>query len=376
MDRSDWVERLIGNAVRLGASDIHIEPSRAGYQVRIRKDGDLLQMPDLPPGDAGSVQRIKVLAEMDIAERRMPQDGSFQTRTENGDPLDIRVATLPTVQGEKLVMRLLRHTPQLQNLDQLDMERDMLEQFRTFLNCPHGMLIAAGPTGSGKSTTLFAALRFLRERRLNIVTLEDPVETRIAGISQVQVNERAGLTFAKGLRSILRQDPDVILVGEIRDQETAEIAVRAALTGHLVLTTLHADTTEGALIRLIDIGVEPYLVAGAVKAVLTQRLVKRCGGGRRAIFDLLAVDEDVRNWLMQGAHPLRRPHGRRRSRLEEGLRQLVKKGEVTAEEYVRLCGGDLSWLEAADSGATSVNSPGFVREWPDCYEAGLRSTRV
>ncbi|WP_169332850.1 GspE/PulE family protein [Effusibacillus pohliae] len=371
----DWVEHVIAVAVRKGASDIHIEPVGGQYQVRFRKDGDLRQAPDLPPCEASAVQRIKVLAEMDIAERRLPQDGSFQMETEEG-PLDIRVATLPTVEGEKLVLRLLRHATQMEDLRQLGMEEQMLSDFQAMLNRLRGMIIASGPTGSGKSTTLFAALRFLRGQPLNIVTLEDPVESRIAGISQVQINERAGFTFGKGLRSILRQDPDVIMVGEIRDRETAEIAVRAALTGHLVLTTLHTDSTEGALIRLVDLGVESYLVGAAVKGVLNQRLVKRRNGGRRAIFDLLPVTEEVREWLRAGACPTQRPFLTTNGRLDVSLRTLILQGEVAVGEYVKLFGGDLRWLDSAGDGQAIANSPDFVHEWPDCCEAVSLSTRA
>ncbi|MFC4769112.1 GspE/PulE family protein [Effusibacillus consociatus] len=375
LNTSDWVQHVIELAFEVGASDIHIEPSKEGYDVRMRKDGDLQSIPNLPPCEGSSVQRIKVLAEMDIAERRLPQDGSFQMQMQES-VLDIRVASLPTVEGEKLALRLLRHTSKLQDLEELQMEPKLLHDFRRLLKQSHGMVIAAGPTGSGKSTTLFAALRFLLSRHLNIVTLEDPVESRIAGINQVQINERAGLTFARGLRSVLRQDPDVIMVGEIRDRETAEIAVRAALTGHLVLTTLHTETKEGALIRLVDLGVEPYLVGVAVKGVLSQRLVKRNAGGRRAIFDLLTVTDEVKDWLQQGAPPMHKPIFMRENFLESTLRKLILQGEVIAEEYERICGGDLVWLQPKQDGKVIGSSPDFVHEWPDSYEADSLSTRA
>lgn len=364
----DWVEHAIEKAVQTGASDLHIEPSVRGYEVRMRIDGDLQNVNDLLPCDQSAVQRIKVLAEMDIAERRLPQDGSFQVQTEDGT-LDIRVASLPTVTGEKLVMRLLRHTPLFRELADLRMEQSIAHEFQRLLTRTRGMLIVTGPTGSGKTTTLLAALRHLQAKSINIVTLEDPVESRLFGVNQVQINERAGLTFAAGLRSILRQDPDVIMVGEIRDGETAEIAVRAALTGHLVLTTMHADTMEGALLRLVDLGVEAYLVASAVKGVMTQRLIKLKEGGRRAIFDMLTIDEEVQNWLLTGARASQRPSKARRSLLCFSLREMVAKGEVQASEYVDFCEGGDSCLPTEDDGQTTVGSHDFPHEWPDSCEA-------
>lgn len=341
----------------------------------MRIDGELQKIPNLIPCDIGSVQRIKVLSEMDIAERRLPQDGSFQAETGNG-LLDVRVASLPTVEGEKLVLRLLRHTMQFENLEQLQMEPETLLHLRTLLQQSHGMVIAAGPTGSGKSTTLSTAVRFLNSQKLNIVTLEDPVESRITGVNQVQINERAGLTFARGLRSILRQDPDVIMVGEIRDRETAEIAVRAALTGHLVLTTLHTETKEGALIRLIDLGVEAYLVSAAVKGVLSQRLVRRKEGGRTGIFDLLTVTEEVRDWLQKGAHPVHQPLELKENGLASSLQSLIYRGEVEVDQYIKLYGGDLSWYRSDEHGKAIESSPGFVHDWPECYEADSLSTQA
>lgn len=363
----DWVEHAIEKAVQTEASDIHIEPSGRGYEVRMRIDGELQKVSNLLPCDQSAVQRIKVLAEMDIAERRLPQDGSFQVQTEDGT-LDIRVASLPTVTGEKLVMRLLRHTPLFRGLADLLMEPSVNLEFQRLLTQSRGMLIVTGPTGSGKTTTLHAALRYLQSKNINIVTLEDPVESRLFGVNQVQINERAGLTFASGLRSILRQDPDVIMVGEIRDGETAEIAVRAALTGHLVLTTMHADTMDGALLRLLDLGVEAYLVASAVKGVVTQRLVKLTAGGRRAIFDMLTVGDEVQNWLLTGARVSQRSSAVCRNSLCLSLRDLIAKGEVHASEYDYLCEGGDSCLPLEDDGKTTAGSPDFPQGWPGSCE--------
>ncbi|GAX90861.1 GspE/PulE family protein [Effusibacillus lacus] len=371
----DWVEYVIDMAVRMEASDIHIEPTGREFEVRFRIDGDLQRPPQLPSCDISSVQRIKVLAEMDIAERRLPQDGSFQVQTQEGT-LDIRVSTLPTVEGEKVVMRLHRHSQLLQQLEQLRMGEGMLLQFQSLLSQLRGMIIATGPTGSGKSTTLLAALRYLHSRHLNIVTLEDPVESRIPGVHQVQINERAGLTFARGLRSILRQDPDVIMVGEIRDGETAGIAVRAALTGHLVLTTLHTDTAEGALIRLVDLGVERYLAAAAVKGVLAQRLVRCTDGGRRGVFDLLPVTSEVQEWLLNGSHSTQKPVILKQRVMQNTLRNLILQGEVQADEYKKLFGGDVQCSTSAADGEATANSPDFVHEWADSCGAALPSMRA
>ncbi|BCJ86002.1 GspE/PulE family protein [Effusibacillus dendaii] len=370
----DWVQHVIDKAIRIGASDIHIEPSGTGYETRFRGEGDLFPA-DVPLCEAGFVQRIKVLAEMDIAERRMPQDGSFQQETSQG-MIDVRVSSLPTVSGEKLALRLLRRQPLFDSIQQLCLKPDLLQELQGVLAQMHGMLIVTGPTGCGKSTTLFAILRSLQTDRLNIVTLEDPVESRIAGINQVQINEKAGLTFAKGLRSILRQDPDVIMVGEIRDGETAEIAVRAALTGHLVLSTLHTYNCEGALLRLLDLGVEPYLVAAAVKAVISQRLVKRVAGGRRAIFSMLTVTDDVQAWLQTGAITERRPSQVAVNDLQQALHKLILEGEVAAEEYERIFGVDVRCLEKQESGEKGGKSPDFVHEWPDSYKADSPSIRA
>ncbi|MFC0430081.1 GspE/PulE family protein [Kutzneria buriramensis] len=272
------VQMIITQALRDRASDIHIEPSADRIRVRYRVDGALHDVLDLP-GSMGPavVSRIKILAGMNIVERRRAQDGQISTEVE-GRPVDIRVSTAAVVGGEKAVLRLLDKSRPLYRLDQLGMPAAMAERYTAMLRAPYGMLISAGPTGSGKTTTLYGSLGEINSPDRNIMTIEDPVEYTFPSINQIQINEAAGITFAGGLRSILRQDPDVILVGEVRDVETARIAVQSALTGHLVLSSLHATDAASALHRLLDMGIENFLVASSVSAVLSQRLVRRiCG---------------------------------------------------------------------------------------------------
>ncbi|HID07046.1 MAG TPA: type II/IV secretion system protein, partial [Armatimonadetes bacterium] len=267
---------IITLGVRRAASDIHIEPREKGIVVRYRVDG-VLQPPSdpLPPDMARSiVSAIKVMANMDIAETRLPQDGRIRG-TFDGHQIDIRVSSLPTYWGEKLVLRLLDKSTLLMSLEQLGFHPETQSQFEQLISRPQGMILVTGPTGSGKSTTLYAALCHIRSESINIVTVEDPIEYQIDGINQTQVNYDIGLDFATQLRSILRQDPDVILVGEIRDKDTAEMAFRAALTGHLVLSTLHTNDAPSAMTRLVDMGVEPYIIGACVIGVLAQRLVRR-----------------------------------------------------------------------------------------------------
>lgn len=269
------VDELIDRAVTDRASDIHIEPMENAFRVRLRVDGHLHEVmrPELAYHPS-VVARLKVMAGLDIAERRAPQDGRIELR-DRGRNVDVRVATLPTIYGEKVVLRLFDKSKALIKLTDLGMNEAMLAAYRQAAAHPHGMILVTGPTGSGKTTTLIATLDHLNAPQKNIVTVEDPVEYQLAGVNHVQVNQRAGVTFATGLRSILRQDPNVIMVGEIRDRETADIAVRAALTGHLVLSTLHTNDAPGALTRLVDMGIEPFLIASSVHAVLAQRLVRR-----------------------------------------------------------------------------------------------------
>ena len=270
-----FVNLLIAQAINDRASDIHVEPGENQLTVRYRIDGVLheMQKADRSIQD-GIISRLKIMSSIDIAEKRRPQDGRLSVNHE-GRQVDLRVATLPTVWGEKIVMRILDNTGQRMGMSDLLMSARNLDRFEAAIRRPHGMVLATGPTGSGKSTTLYTALRAVANPRVNVITVEDPVEYRIGGINQVQVNNKAGLTFSNALRSILRSDPDVVLVGEIRDNETAIISIEAALTGHLVLSTLHTNDAPSALTRLTEIGCEPFLVATALEAIVAQRLARR-----------------------------------------------------------------------------------------------------
>jgi type IV pilus assembly protein PilB len=268
------VNQIIHQAVRAGASDIHLEPHRREVKVRFRVDGQLQDVMAPPKQiQAALISRVKILANLDIAERRLPQDGHIHLRLE-GKEFDLRVSTLPTVLGEKIVVRVLDQSSTRVALNRIGMPNELLAAWEGLITKPHGMIIVTGPTGSGKTTTLYTALERINTSERNIVSVEDPVEYQIPRVNQVQVNARAGLTFAGGLRSILRQDPDVVLIGEIRDRETAQIAVQASMTGHLVLTTLHTNDAPGATTRLADMGVEPFLVTASLTGVLAQRLVR------------------------------------------------------------------------------------------------------
>jgi len=270
-----FVNNLLSQAFDARASDIHIEPEQNGCAVRYRIDGILTTRFNLPRERFSAIaSRIKLISGMDIAERRLPQDGRMGARV-SGEEVDIRVSALPGVHGESIVMRLLPKERQDYKLDRLGLEDDHLALLVRLLGEPHGILLVTGPTGSGKSTTLYAALEAVNDRKRKIITVEDPVEYQLAGITQIQAHSEIGYTFARALRAILRQDPDVIMIGEIRDQETAEIAIQASLTGHLVLATLHTNDAVSAFTRLIDMGVEPFLVAAPMRAVMAQRLVRR-----------------------------------------------------------------------------------------------------
>lgn len=269
------VSQTISSAVAKQASDIHIEPQAGDTTVRIRVDGMLRDLTHLPRSLQSSVvSRIKILADMDIAERRAPQDGRFMVKF-GGGKIDLRVSTLPTQHGEKVVMRLLQTDAPMQQFENLGLAPEVARDLRRIIALPQGMLLVTGPTGSGKSTTLYSALSALRKPTVNIITVEDPVEYALQGINQVQVNNKAGLTFANCLRSILRQDPNVIMVGEIRDKETAEIALKAAQTGHFVLSTLHTNDSVAAVSRLLDLGVPEFMIATSVSGIIAQRLVRR-----------------------------------------------------------------------------------------------------
>lgn len=333
---------IIEQAVRSRASDIHIEPYADEIRVRFRIDGDLIEIMTLPNNNLSPiVTRIKIIGKMNIAEKRLPQDGRVEGII-NDKEVDMRISSLPTVYGEKIVIRLLDKTNFNFSKETLGFSKKNLQLFDNILAQPYGMILVTGPTGSGKSTTLYAILKELNKIEKNIITVEDPVEYKLAGINQVQVNTKAGLTFATGLRSILRQDPDTIMVGEIRDSETAKIAIRAAITGHLVLSTLHTNDSPSTIARLVDMGIEPYLVSSAVIGIVSQRLVKKlcnkckepyeasysektmltipeddeltlykpigCNAcnqgfrGRMAVHELMAVDEGLRRLIDSGAN--------------------------------------------------------------------------
>lgn len=268
------VNSVIEQAVRDKASDIHIEPQEDSTRVRFRVDGVLRSAVTLPKNSHNAiVSRIKIMADMDIAEKRLPQDGRINIE-KSGDNIDLRISTLPTILGEKIVMRILDKNAASIAIEDLTFTEKNMELYKDFFSASYGIVLVTGPTGSGKSTTLYSTLTHINSPTKNIITVEDPVEYRIEGVNQIAVNNKAGLTFANGLRSILRQDPNIIMVGEIRDVETARISINAALTGHLVFSTLHTNDAAGAITRLIDMGVEPFLVASALRGVVAQRLVR------------------------------------------------------------------------------------------------------
>lgn len=270
------VNMLITKANADRASDIHIEPTDSDLRIRFRVDGVLHEVMRTPRSVANAVvSRLKIMADVDIAERRKPQDGRISLRVGGTKTIDLRVSSLPTIYGEKVVMRILDNSTATLELEALGFEPDTLERFASSYNKPYGTILCVGPTGSGKSTTLYSTLNVLNNPDVNIVTIEDPVEYRLNGINQVQVNKKAGLTFAAALRSFLRQDPDIMLVGEIRDEETGSIAIESALTGHLVLSTMHTNDAPSAITRLVEMGVEPFLVGSALDGVLGQRLARR-----------------------------------------------------------------------------------------------------
>jgi len=268
------VSQIIDKAIDEKASDIHFEPYQETFRVRYRRDGVLQTVGELPTGQKDAIiSRLKILSDLDIAEKRRPQDGRIRLDRQSRK-IDLRVSTLPTVFGEKIVLRILDKNSQQLDLDMLGFENHNLEIFRKAIRHPYGMILVTGPTGSGKTTTLYAALNELNTQQVNITTIEDPVEYNLEGINQTHVRSDIGLTFSSVLRSILRQDPNIIMVGEIRDRETAEIAIRAALTGHLVFSTLHTNDAPSAITRLLDMGIEPFMVASSVRLVMAQRLIR------------------------------------------------------------------------------------------------------
>jgi len=377
-----FVDLLMSQAVKSRASDIHIEPQEHTTVIRMRIDGVLRDM--VPPPkkmQAAVIARIKIVAHMDIAERRLPQDGRFKMKI-SGRAIDVRVSTIPTIYGEKVVMRILDATAVKHDLDQLGVEPKYLKEFKDMLSQPHGIIIVTGPTGSGKSTSLYSALNYLKDPTKNITTVEDPVEYRLAGINQIQVKPEIELDFAKCLRAILRQDPDIVLIGEIRDKETVEIAIKASLTGHLVLSTFHTNDAPSAISRLLYMGIERYLLASALNLVIAQRLVRRicdhckepvtlseeamqrlklnenqikdavflhgkgcaaCGGsgylGRLPIFEFLVIDNDISDKIITNASETEiRAASREKGYgglLESGAKKVLQ-GLTTAEEIVRI----------------------------------------
>ena len=374
------VNLSILSAIRDGASDIHIEPERKHLRVRYRIDGVLRELLTAPPQmHAGVISRVKVLARMDIAEKRLPQEGRVRTLAE-GREVDLRVSTMPTILGEKAVIRVLDRANLRIEMEKLGFQAESLAAFKRMLLRPHGLVLVTGPTGSGKTTTLYSALDLLRSVTINIITVEDPVEYQLEMINQIQVQESIGLTFARALRSILRQDPDVIMVGEIRDAETAQVAIQAALTGHLVLSTVHTRDCVGTIARLTDMGVEPYLIASALNGVVAQRLArticpacrttympertllaqagwdrsgprvfyrgagcKKCHDsgfqGRVGIYEVLEMDEELYRLINRSFdESLIKDHLTRRgfaSLRQEGL-ALVETGRSTLEEVLRV----------------------------------------
>ena len=371
------INGIIADAARQGASDIHIEPYETGLVIRMRMDGVLRETLRMPAHVAPVVvSRIKVMARLDIAERRLPQDGRIGL-TLGGKLIDVRVSTLPSRAGERVVMRLLDKDNAAIDLETLGMSAEANRLFRDALAEPNGIVLVTGPTGSGKTTTLYAGLKRLNDGSRNILTVEDPVEYAVDGVGQTQINPQVGLSFAAGLRAILRQDPDVVMVGEIRDRETAEIAVQAALTGHLVLSTVHTNDAIGAITRLRDMKVEPFLIASTVRAVLAQRLVRRlcpacrlptpaaaslvgllgieasatvyeprgcpaCAGagykGRIGLFEAVRIDDTIRRLINSGADEAAiAAHAFRSSpRLASAARALVLDGTTSPEEAVRV----------------------------------------
>ena len=389
-----FVNQVLRDAIELRASDVHLEPFEDEFRIRYRIDGDLQEVP-VPPAlkrfQPAIVSRVKILSHLNIAEKRVPQDGRIKIRVDTHE-VDIRVSIIPMLHGEAVVMRLLRQNSKLRGMGDLGMGHRELECFRRVVQLPHGIVLVTGPTGSGKTSTLYTALNEINDHVRKIITIEDPVEYQLKGVNQIQVNEKSGLTFARGLRSILRHDPDVVLIGEIRDQETAQIAVQASLTGHLVFSTLHTNDAPGALTRLVDMGVEPYLVASSLEAVLAQRLVRvlcphcktvddtptaaaykaklgiplnhqifksvgcrECRNtgfhGRNAIFEWMDTNVEIRQLILQNtsADKLRDAAIRdgMRTLAEDGWR-LVRQGATTVEEV-------LSVTTAKEVSRTSVD---------------------
>ncbi|MEK6528368.1 MAG: type IV-A pilus assembly ATPase PilB, partial [Nitrospirota bacterium] len=380
------VNLMLGEAISRGASDVHVEPYEKIFRVRYRIDGMLYDVMQPPLKlKAALSSRIKIMSELDIAERRLPQDGRIKLKMK-GREVDLRVSTLPTLFGEKIVMRILDKSSLVLDLTKLGFEQKALQEFDTAIHSPYGMVLVTGPTGSGKTTTLYSALSTINTIDVNIMTCEDPVEYNLMGINQVQVKEEIGLTFAAALRSFLRQDPDIIMVGEVRDFETAEIAVKAALTGHLVLSTLHTNDAPSTISRLLNMGIEPFLVSASVLLILAQRLCRKickeckeeekvpvpalvnvgfteqeaksikcykgkgcsiCNGtgykGRVALYEVMTVRDEIKELILEGASA----NEVKNTAVRLGMRTLrmsgltkIKEGITTIEEVLRVTFGD------------------------------------
>jgi general secretion pathway protein E len=376
---------ILFQALKMRASDVHIHPYPDRVQIRYRIDGILYDMESAPKKVQDAIiSRVKVMGRMDIAERRLPQDGRATLKLGTGE-VDVRISSVPTSHGERIVLRLLDKTAKVLTLQEIGLDEDNKAIFEKYLTYSHGMIFLTGPTGSGKTTTLYAALSQMDTKRLNILTIEDPIEYNLEGISQVQVNEKKGLTFSNGLRSFLRQDPDVMMVGEVRDRDTADISIRAALTGHLVFSTVHTNDAPSTVTRLLDIGIEPYLVASSLLLVIAQRLVRRncprcrtqvvpdqhmvkklralglvpevfpdgkvtigtgcdyCFGSgyvdRNAIYEMLEIDDVVKDQIMDRANA----SAIKANAIERKMRTLrmdgiqrVLQGETTVDEILRV----------------------------------------
>ena len=385
-----FVNQVLSDAIDLRATDIHLEPFENELQIRYRIDGVLQDVPvpsEIKRFQPAIVSRVKILSHLNIAEKRLPQDGRIKLKVRPGE-VDVRVSIIPMLHGEAVVMRLLRQDGSIPGLNQIGMAERELALFEQILEMPHGIFLVTGPTGSGKTTTLYTALNTINDTVRKIITVEDPVEYQIRGINQIQVSEKSGLTFARGLRAILRHDPDVVLIGEIRDEETARIAIQASLTGHLVFSTLHTNDAPSAMTRLIDMGIEPYLVASSLEGVLAQRLIRtlcthcrvvdtservqtlreslkmapetvlyqatgcqecRQTGyhGRRAVFEMMAISHPIRQKILQHCSSgelkqIAQKEGMR-TLSQDGWR-MVEAGVTTPDEILRVTKDDVLWF--------------------------------
>jgi len=345
------VDDLIEKAVALGASDIHLEPAESNMKVRYRVDGLLQNGITVHRSMVPSVlARIKVMVNLDIAETRLPQDGKCHLQA-GGKEIDIRVSTVPTVHGEKAVLRLLERSSISRTLDELGMPLAQLKEYRKALNRPQGLILVTGPTGSGKTTTLYASLNEIMSGEKNIVTIEDPVEYQLQGMTQINVNYKTGLTFEKGLRAVLRQDPDIIMVGEIRDRETARTAMQAAMTGHLVFSTLHTSSAAGAVERLADMGVEPYLSAASLSCVVAQRLIRltcpKCRDcrftgyrSRTGVYEMIFLNDDLRRMVLNRAAKKDIEEFYKMKTIYRDAVEKAEKGLTDREEILRVMAED------------------------------------